>query len=112
LFEPDGIIRRLGNRGKTKASSRPLRRLIGTTNQLVGNRRGLRKFFSTFEARGRSLSVVPGSASAVALGLALPQMAQAGLVTIPIRRRLTRKAKGFQRAGFFVRLAAIFLLCS
>jgi uncharacterized membrane protein len=44
--------------------------------------------------RRRSLSVVLGSASAVALGFVLPQMAQAGLITIPIWRRvLTRGAK-------------------
>lgn len=41
--------------------------------------------------RARSLSVVLGAASAVALGFVLPQMAQAGLVTIPLwRRALTR----------------------
>lgn len=45
--------------------------------------------------RRRSLSVVLGSACAVALGFVLPQMAQAGLITIPIwRRLLTRGAKG------------------
>ena len=44
--------------------------------------------------RGRSLSVVLGSATAVALGFVLPQMAQAGLITIPIWRRvLTRGMK-------------------
>ncbi|HEX6374979.1 MAG TPA: TMEM175 family protein [Allosphingosinicella sp.] len=44
--------------------------------------------------RARSLSVVLGSASAVALGFVLPQMAQAGLITIPIWRRvLTRRAR-------------------
>jgi uncharacterized membrane protein len=43
--------------------------------------------------RRRSLSVLLGSACAVALGFVLPQMAQAALVTIPIWRRvLTRKA--------------------
>jgi uncharacterized membrane protein len=43
--------------------------------------------------RRRSLSVLLGSACAVALGFVLPQMAQAGLVTIPIWRRvLTWKA--------------------
>jgi uncharacterized membrane protein len=44
--------------------------------------------------RARSLSVVLGSATAVALGVALPQFAQAGLVTIPLwRMLLTRTAK-------------------
>ncbi|HEX8262706.1 MAG TPA: TMEM175 family protein [Allosphingosinicella sp.] len=44
--------------------------------------------------RARSLSVVLGSATAVALSLVLPQMAQAGLVTIPLwRLALTRRAK-------------------
>ena len=44
--------------------------------------------------RARSTSVVLGSASALALGVVLPQMAQAGLITIPIwRRLLTRRAK-------------------
>jgi uncharacterized membrane protein len=44
--------------------------------------------------RARSLSVLLGAAVAVALGFVLPQMAQAGLVTIPIWRRvLTRGAK-------------------
>ena len=44
--------------------------------------------------RGRSLSVVLGSASAVALGFVLPQMAQAALITIPLwRRLLTRGAQ-------------------
>lgn len=44
--------------------------------------------------RRRSLSVLLGSATAVALSLILPQMAQAGLITIPIwRRLLTRRAK-------------------
>ena len=44
--------------------------------------------------RARSTSVVLGSATAVALGFVLPQFAQAGLITIPIwRRLLTRKAK-------------------
>ncbi|HYE29020.1 MAG TPA: TMEM175 family protein [Allosphingosinicella sp.] len=44
--------------------------------------------------RTRSTSVVLGSATAVALGFVLPQMAQAGLVTIPIwRKALTRRAK-------------------
>ncbi|HEX8239051.1 MAG TPA: TMEM175 family protein [Allosphingosinicella sp.] len=44
--------------------------------------------------RGRSLSVLLGSACAVALGFVLPQMAQAALITIPIWRRvLTRGAK-------------------
>ena len=44
--------------------------------------------------RARSLSVVLGSATALALGFVLPQMAQAGLITIPIWRRvLTRRAK-------------------
>jgi uncharacterized membrane protein len=38
--------------------------------------------------RGRSLSVVLGSATAVGLGFLVPQMAQAGLITIPIWRRL------------------------
>jgi hypothetical protein len=38
--------------------------------------------------RRRSLSVVLGSVCAVALGFVLPQMAQAGLITIPIWRRL------------------------
>jgi len=44
--------------------------------------------------RRRSLSVLLGSATAVALSLVLPQMAQAGLITIPVWRRvLTRGAK-------------------
>lgn len=44
--------------------------------------------------RRRSLSVLLGSACAVALGFVLPQMAQAGLMTIPIwRRLLTWRAK-------------------
>jgi uncharacterized membrane protein len=44
--------------------------------------------------RGRSLSVVLGSAMAIALGFVLPQMAQAGLITIPLwRRLLTRGAR-------------------
>ncbi|HET9640624.1 MAG TPA: TMEM175 family protein [Allosphingosinicella sp.] len=44
--------------------------------------------------RRRSLSVLLGSACAVALGFVLPQIAQAGLITIPIWRRvLTRRAK-------------------
>jgi uncharacterized membrane protein len=44
--------------------------------------------------RGRSLSVVLGSAIAVVLGFVVPQMAQAGLITIPIWRRvLTRGTK-------------------
>jgi uncharacterized membrane protein len=38
--------------------------------------------------RRRSLSVVLGSVCAVGLGFVLPQMAQAGLITIPIWRRL------------------------
>jgi hypothetical protein len=42
--------------------------------------------------RRRSLSVLLGSATAVALSFVLPQMAQAGLVTIPLwRMLLTRK---------------------
>lgn len=45
--------------------------------------------------RARSLSVVLGSATAVALGFVLPQMAQAGLITIPLwRLALTRRARG------------------
>jgi uncharacterized membrane protein len=44
--------------------------------------------------RGRGLSVVLGSATAFALGFVLPLMAQAGLASIPIwRRLLTRRAK-------------------
>jgi uncharacterized membrane protein len=44
--------------------------------------------------RQRSLSVVLGSACAVALGFVLPQMAQAALITIPLWRwLLTRGAK-------------------
>lgn len=44
--------------------------------------------------RRRSLSVLLGAAVAVALGFVLPQMAQAGLITIPIwRMLLTRRAK-------------------
>jgi uncharacterized membrane protein len=47
-----------------------------------------------FYVRRRSLSVLLGAAVAVALGFVLPQMAQAGLITIPIWRRvLTRGAK-------------------
>jgi uncharacterized membrane protein len=47
-----------------------------------------------FYVRRRSLSVLLGSACAVALGFVLPQMAQAALITIPIWRRvLTRGAK-------------------
>jgi uncharacterized membrane protein len=51
--------------------------------------------------RRRSLSVLLGSAMAVALGFVLPQMAQAGLITIPIWRRLLmrRKAPERVRAG-------------
>ncbi|MEA3051151.1 MAG: potassium channel family protein [Sphingomonadales bacterium] len=45
-------------------------------------------------ARRRSLSVVLGSAIAVAIGFVAPQLAQAGLITIPIFRRvLTRGLK-------------------
>lgn len=48
--------------------------------------------------RRRSLSVLLGSACAVALGFVIPQMAQAGLVTIPIWRRvLTRKKRSEAR---------------
>jgi uncharacterized membrane protein len=44
--------------------------------------------------RRRSLSVLLGSACAVALGFVLPAMAQAGLITIPVWRRvLMRGAK-------------------
>jgi uncharacterized membrane protein len=45
--------------------------------------------------RRRSLSVVLGSAIAVAIGFVAPQWAQAGLITIPVWRRvLTRRLKG------------------
>ena len=45
-----------------------------------------------FYVRRRSLSVLLGSAVAIALGFVLPQMAQAGLITIPMwRRALTRR---------------------
>jgi uncharacterized membrane protein len=48
--------------------------------------------------RRRSLSVVLGSATAVAFSFVVPQMAQAGLITIPIwRLLLTRQAKGVAR---------------
>lgn len=43
--------------------------------------------------RARSMSVVLGSASALALGMVLPQMAQAALVTIPIWRWLLTRRK-------------------
>ncbi|HEX8620812.1 MAG TPA: TMEM175 family protein [Allosphingosinicella sp.] len=44
--------------------------------------------------RARSASVVLGSASALALGVVMPQMAQAGLITIPVWRfLLTRRAR-------------------
>ena len=44
--------------------------------------------------RRRSLSVLLGSVCAVGLGFVLPQMAQAGLITIPLwRRLLARRAK-------------------
>ena len=41
--------------------------------------------------RARSFSVLLGSATAVALGFFLPQMAQAGLVTIPLWLKLLRR---------------------
>jgi uncharacterized membrane protein len=45
--------------------------------------------------RRRSLSVALGSVCAVALGFVLPQMAQVGMITIPIwRKALTRGMKG------------------
>lgn len=43
--------------------------------------------------RGRSLSVVLGSLSALALGFIVPQMAQAGLITIPIWRKVLTRGK-------------------
>ena len=39
-------------------------------------------------ARRRSLSVLLGAAGAVALGFVLPQIAQAGPITIPLWRRM------------------------
>lgn len=41
--------------------------------------------------RARSFSVLLGSATAVVLGFVLPQMAQAGLVTIPLWLKLLRR---------------------
>lgn len=50
--------------------------------------------------RARSLSVVLGSATAVALGFLVPQMAQAGLISIPVWRRImTRRARAGSRSG-------------
>lgn len=46
-----------------------------------------------FYVRRRSLSVLLGSATAVALSLVLPQMAQAGLITIPVWRRVLMRGK-------------------
>jgi uncharacterized membrane protein len=47
--------------------------------------------------RRRSLSVVLGSGIAVLLGFVLPQMAQAGLVSIPIWRRILTRGRGAPR---------------
>ncbi|MEO7177977.1 MAG: TMEM175 family protein [Allosphingosinicella sp.] len=53
-----------------------------------------------FYVRRRSLSVVLGAAVAIVLGFMLPQMAQAGLVTIPLwRRALTRGARPRRHEG-------------
>jgi uncharacterized membrane protein len=48
--------------------------------------------------RARSLAVLLGSASALALGFVLPQLAQAGLITIPLWRKLLTRRRRPERA--------------